>query len=1289
MKDQGCTGLSLLFRRGLRVLVTVACAAASASLPAQALFDIPLRINMGGAETVDSHGDVWLGDGPGGGDPLNIRPNDGGGTNWIENWSIGVFQGDSLADLGFDPTHPGDSYIFNTIRWDVGGDGIDFELELPVPDGQYLVNLYFNEGCCTNRHFKIEIQGDELDDDVSFVDYDPDMPALGRVGRLSFGGIGVSDEVLRIALRPCPGCPGATDTNAIIDAIEVLTESECSGVNFNFSCVYDPDLDRVNGTWDEVPGAEGYRVLKNGAVFLPNVPVGTTSFVDANPRSGGSIATYAVQALDGGVSFAECSCEVLTFVCPRSLMCTGNRMTGVATLTWQAAVGIQVDGFEVRRGDELVATLPAGATGYEDIPGQNQVRYTVTPLTTPAGQCPVLSCNVTVNAVLFPVPFRVNAGGPEVTDSRGSVWLGDQGAGLDPLGLRPQDGGGANTIEAWCTPSAQTLEALDFDPSHPGDATLFRSIRWDTGGDAFDYVMEIPIPNDSYTINLYFCEACCPQRHFQVEIQGSVVADNVSRSTYANDFHQVGRLSFPGVIVDDRLLTVALRPCPGCDCPECVGAVVLDINAILSALEVIPSNFDPCTVEGFRGCPGSLVCTVDGAGAVSATFSPPQCFQVEGYDVLKNGTLLQRLAPQATGFSDTLTDRAAAYEVVPHVPAGIQPCRSLTCTVVRTELPFSVPLRINMGGPGSLDSRGRFWLPDPGVGQDVLQIRPDDLGGVNVIQNWCDVSVYSNPDSLLSLGLDPTAPGDLVVFDTIRWDVGDDDNDGGVGEDFDIDGGDVDFRLEIPLPNGDYHVNFYFTECCCPFRHFRVEVQGIEVGSDLHSGAYAPSGRLGRTGTLSAEGAEVTDGLLRIRLSACPLCAGFGDGNAILNALEVLPDPSEAPRCPHDLVCVRDFDGSVTGTWAPPEDLAVDSYELRRNGEVIDTLGGAETSFTDTPPCTRVSHYELVPRSAAPGFLCPDQVMRCSVVDTICPFEVPLRINMGGPDLVDSQGRIWTGDPGQGLDVLDIRPDDLGGANVAVNWEIQNFRPASLEPLGFDPGSPVDQSLMSTIRWDTAADDIDYHLVLPVPNGDYTVNLYFAENFWNPPEQRRFKLVVQGTELDADFSTLDYSPQNPVTGWAGRVSLEAVEVEDEFLRISLPPCSAVFECPGAADTNAILNLLEVLAPEEPKGPFFVRGDSDSNSRLELTDAIQILNFLFLGFLAPVCRDAADSDDNGVLEITDAVRTLNFLFLGTGQPPAPPTPTAAAYPARDCGVDPTPGDRTGDLGCSRESSTCSP
>ena len=175
-----------------------------------------LRINMGGEETIDSQGRLWLGDRPCGlaanTDTLGIRPNLAGGTNAICDWCAP--EPFSMEELDLDPFDPGDLHIFSTIRWDVGGDADDFYVELPVENGVYDINFNFSECCCTGRHFKIEVEGAIEYADVSYLEYDVD-PALGKVGMLEVLKAQVSDGSLTIGFLPCPECPGVSDVNAI------------------------------------------------------------------------------------------------------------------------------------------------------------------------------------------------------------------------------------------------------------------------------------------------------------------------------------------------------------------------------------------------------------------------------------------------------------------------------------------------------------------------------------------------------------------------------------------------------------------------------------------------------------------------------------------------------------------------------------------------------------------------------------------------------------------------------------------------------------------------------------------------------------------------------------------------------------------------------------------------------------------------------------------------------------------------------------------------------------------
>jgi hypothetical protein len=89
---------------------------------------------------------------------------------------------------------------------------------------------------------------------------------------------------------------------------------------------------------------------------------------------------------------------------------------------------------------------------------------------------------------------------------------------------------------------------------------------------------------------------------------------------------------------------------------------------------------------------------------------------------------------------------------------------------------------------------------------------------------------------------------------------------------------------------------------------------------------------------------------------------------------------------------------------------------------------------------------------------------------------------------------------------------------------------------------------------------------------------------------------------------------------------------------------------------------------------FLRGDSNADGEVDISDAVHTLGFLFLGTPAPSCPDASDSDDNALLEITDAVLTLNWLFLGQGDLASPGPEACGSDPTEDalpaCDYDPT-------------------
>lgn len=73
--------------------------------------------------------------------------------------------------------------------------------------------------------------------------------------------------------------------------------------------------------------------------------------------------------------------------------------------------------------------------------------------------------------------------------------------------------------------------------------------------------------------------------------------------------------------------------------------------------------------------------------------------------------------------------------------------------------------------------------------------------------------------------------------------------------------------------------------------------------------------------------------------------------------------------------------------------------------------------------------------------------------------------------------------------------------------------------------------------------------------------------------------------------------------------------------------------------------------QEPE-MLFLRGDADRDRAIGLTDAVFVLNYLFVAGRQPGCMDSADIDNNSSVELSDAIFVLNYLFLGGRPPPAP-------------------------------------
>lgn len=228
---------------------------------------------------------------------------------------------------------------------------------------------------------------------------------------------------------------------------------------------------------------------------------------------------------------------------------------------------------------------------------------------------------------------------------------------------------------------------------------------------------------------------------------------------------------------------------------------------------------------------------------------------------------------------------------------------------------------------------------------------------------------------------------------------------------------------------------------------------------------------------------------------------------------------------------------------------------------------------------------------------------------------------------------------------------------------------------------PVLISPLNLLAWfpgDCAADDLDSCMVLLSHFMDGTCELHLSVEeeteggdapalVLAPSELRKYREEYGPFDFlpatPPPFFGLPPLPDNePYLGFSdGYFLMLKFEPGEYTLRYGGYLCSLDF----GVDITYHLTVVEGSGSpafvEGPESPPFRRGDVNDDGRVNLSDAVVILQNLFGGAVTLSCDDAADTDDDGDILLTDAIRLLGYLFQN-GE--APPPPGVA------CGEDPT-------------------
>jgi hypothetical protein len=137
---------------------------------------------------------------------------------------------------------------------------------------------------------------------------------------------------------------------------------------------------------------------------------------------------------------------------------------------------------------------------------------------------------------------------------------------------------------------------------------------------------------------------------------------------------------------------------------------------------------------------------------------------------------------------------------------------------------------------------------------------------------------------------------------------------------------------------------------------------------------------------------------------------------------------------------------------------------------------------------------------------------------------------------------------------------------------------------------------------------------------------------------------------------------------SGACGLRFVTCDTCTLKLEPAPDEGSGGC-GGPDKNVVSNSAGQFSALDLErvvalGPArFLRGDANTDGTVDISDAVRILMFLFLGAAVPRCVDTADANDDGRADLSDAVTILGDFFIA-GTAIAPPGPF-------ECGADPSP------------------
>lgn len=369
---------------------------------------------------------------------------------------------------------------------------------------------------------------------------------------------------------------------------------------------------------------------------------------------------------------------------------------------------------------------------------------------------------------------------------------------------------------------------------------------------------------------------------------------------------------------------------------------------------------------------------------------------------------------------------------------------------------------------------------------------------------------------------------------------------------------------------------------------------------------------------------------------------------------------------PDALVCEADG-ADVTLTWSNPNPYAYDSQEIYRDGQLITTLPTEETTYLDSSVELGPHEYEVlgvVGAHSSPPAACGLLVFDGAISGSVLVFAPP---------------------NGSGSDALILSLENAG-LSVTVEETLSAASVIQHDACFVALGMYPNNHQLNPTEGQTLADYLQAGGRVYLEGGDsfaFDTPTAFHEvdgvEGLSDGGDDLFDLTPQESGTGLDLLSYPITPYTGENSWIDRLATVGPaagviwrNVDQSydcgiFKNIDLvgPTICCSFLFTGIGDGmlhDAIMQeYLSAFQINPADTPEFLRGDSNLDAAVDVSDAIFLLDFLFVTATPPECEDAADVNDSGAIDIADAIATLDFLF-SAGVTPAAPFP--------GCGSDPT-------------------